>query len=111
MLRQPSSEIENKSPNTTPKVVLEAPENLQNTMPIGDNSEDENDDEDEISAEVEIHSPSPVIPPESIATSRTRREISKPAKYTDMVAFALPIIDDDVPCTYREAVQSKDSAK
>uniref|UniRef100_A0A803QDU6 Reverse transcriptase domain-containing protein n=1 Tax=Cannabis sativa TaxID=3483 RepID=A0A803QDU6_CANSA len=29
----------------------------------------------------------------------------------DMVAFALLVIDDDVPCTYREAVQSVDDKK
>ena len=107
MLRQTTSDTENESPNTTSKVLLEAPENLQTV----DNGEDENDDQDEISDEVEIPSPSPIIQPENIATTRPRREIRKPARYTDIVAFALPIIDDNVPCTYREAVQSTDSAK
>lgn len=59
---------------------------------------------------MEVPSASPSInqQPESIAATRPRREIRKPARYTDMVAFALPVIDDDVPCTYREAMQSDD---
>ena len=46
---------------------------------------------------------------EPIATSRPRRESRKPARYTDTVAYALPVVDDDIPVTYREAVQSSES--
>ena len=41
---------------------------------------------------------------ESIAVNRPRRDIRKPARFADMVAYALPIIDGDIPATYREAV-------
>lgn len=105
------SEIENVSPNIISKVVLEAPVDSQNIAPVVDHGKDKIDDQDDISEEAEIHLPSPPIQPENIATSRPRREIRKPARYSDLVAFALPIIDDDVPCTYREAVQSADSVK
>ncbi|KAH9687281.1 hypothetical protein KPL70_014707 [Citrus sinensis] len=38
-----------------------------------------------------------------IAYKRPHREIHKPAHFVDMVAYAFPIVDDDVPSTYREA--------
>ena len=41
---------------------------------------------------------------ETIAVNRPRREIRRPARFVDMVAYALPVVDDDVPSTYREAV-------
>ncbi|KAH9679095.1 hypothetical protein KPL71_025975 [Citrus sinensis] len=46
---------------------------------------------------------------DSIAYRRPRREIRKPARFVDMVAYALPIVDDDVPSTYREAVSNPES--
>ncbi|KAG9453307.1 hypothetical protein H6P81_006211 [Aristolochia fimbriata] len=39
-----------------------------------------------------------------------RREIHKPARFTDMVAYALPVVDD-VPCTYPEAIRSLESGR
>ncbi|KAK9200145.1 hypothetical protein WN944_015341 [Citrus x changshan-huyou] len=45
----------------------------------------------------------------SIAYRRPRREIRRPARFVDMVAYALPIVDDDVPSTYREAVSNPES--
>ncbi|KAK9177553.1 hypothetical protein WN944_029576 [Citrus x changshan-huyou] len=44
---------------------------------------------------------------DSIAYRRPHREIRKPGCFVDMVAYALPIVDDDAPSTYREAVTSK----
>ncbi|KAH9669399.1 Integrase catalytic domain-containing protein [Citrus sinensis] len=40
---------------------------------------------------------------DSIAYRRPHREIRKPARFVGMVAYALQIVDDDVPSTYREA--------
>ena len=48
--------------------------------------------------------------PESIAVSRPKRDIRKPARYTDLVVYALPVTENDVPETYREAAQGADSA-
>ena len=48
---------------------------------------------------------------DSIAYRRPRREIRKPARFDDMVAYALPIADDDVPSTYTEAISNSDGVK
>ncbi|KAG8484503.1 hypothetical protein CXB51_023752 [Gossypium anomalum] len=45
---------------------------------------------------------------DSIAYRRPRREIRKPARFDDIVAYALPIADDDVPSTYTEAISNPD---
>ncbi|KAG8499853.1 hypothetical protein CXB51_006283 [Gossypium anomalum] len=42
---------------------------------------------------------------------RPRREIRKPARFDDIVAYALPIADDDVPSTYTEAISNPDGVK
>ena len=42
---------------------------------------------------------------ESIATSRPKRDTWKPARYTNIIAFALSIIDDNIPSTYKEAIR------
>ena len=46
-----------------------------------------------------------------IATRRPRREIKKPGWLTKdmMVAYALPVIDDDIPNTFGEALRSSES--
>ncbi|KAG8477849.1 hypothetical protein CXB51_027472 [Gossypium anomalum] len=48
---------------------------------------------------------------DSIAYRRPRREIRKPAHFDDIVAYALPIADDDVLSTYIEAISNPDGAK
>ncbi|CAN1285750.1 Retrovirus-related Pol polyprotein from transposon TNT 1-94, partial [Linum perenne] len=48
--------------------------------------------------------------PESIARNRPRREIRRPTRYEDMVAYALPTIEG-VPNSFREAVQSPEHVK
>ena len=55
--------------------------------------EEQSVEDDEISDEVEVPSSVPEISqqPESIATSRPRRTFRKPAKYSNLVAFALPV--------------------
>ncbi|KAG8479441.1 hypothetical protein CXB51_029725 [Gossypium anomalum] len=49
--------------------------------------------------------------PEPVAVARPRREIRRPARFTDMVAYALPVVDDDIPVTYQEAMESLESDK
>ncbi|GMY18659.1 transposable element gene, partial [Fagus crenata] len=44
---------------------------------------------------------------DSIAVRRARREIRKPAKFVDMVAYALPMFEDDIPSTYKEVVRTR----
>ncbi|KAE8709887.1 Tubulin beta-2 chain [Hibiscus syriacus] len=43
--------------------------------------------------------------------TRPMREIRRPARFVDMVAYALPVVDDDIPITYQEAIQSLESDK
>jgi hypothetical protein len=40
---------------------------------------------------------------------RARREIRKLAKFIDMVAYALPMFEDDIPSTYKEVVRTSES--
>jgi len=58
----------------------------------------------------EVLTQEPLSTPEPIAVARPRREIRKPARFTDMVAYALPVVDD-IPITYQEAMQSLESDK
>ena len=48
---------------------------------------------------------------DSIAVRRARREIRKPAKFVDMVAYALPMFEDDIPSTYKEVVRTLESSE
>ena len=48
---------------------------------------------------------------ESIVVNNLRREIHRLALYNDTVAYALPIIDDDVPSTHKEAVMCSEAYK
>ena len=58
----------------------------------------------------EVLTQEPLSTPEPVAVARPRREIRKPARFTDMVAYALPVVDD-IPITYQEAMQSLESDK
>ena len=57
------------------------------------------------SDEEEVSTQEPQQQSEPIAVRRQRREIQKPARFTDMVAYALPVVDN-IPSTYTEAIQS-----
>ena len=48
---------------------------------------------------------------ESIATSRPKRTITKPVRLIETVACATSIVADDVPTTYKDAVQSSEEDK
>ncbi|KAK0597829.1 hypothetical protein LWI29_028981 [Acer saccharum] len=106
MLKQIPRDSENENPNSLQQVEFETPKKSEKASPTVDHPDDEFDDQDEISVEVEDSAPVPENrqQPESIATSRPKRDIRRPARYTDMVAYALPVTDDDVPYTYREAM-------
>ena len=69
--------------------------------------------EKEISDEVEEKAPTQrsLQQPDPIVVSRPRREIRKPARYTDKVAYALAITEDDIPLTYREAIGKSEKAR
>jgi len=61
------------------------------------------EDSDESSDEEDATTPA-TTQQESIAMSKPKRVIKKPARYCNMVAYALPVIDDGIPYTYKEAV-------
>ncbi|KAF7126749.1 hypothetical protein RHSIM_Rhsim11G0139500 [Rhododendron simsii] len=65
----------------------------------------ESDDSDTFEGEVPVDSSSQQQQQkDSIATSRPKRVIHVPARYVDMVAYALPVIDVDIPSTFKEAM-------
>ncbi|KAM1318536.1 hypothetical protein ACFX2H_003660 [Malus domestica] len=51
-----------------------------------------------------------VSPHESIAKNRGRN-ITKPARYNDYISFALPIITDEIPSNFEEAIESEENEK
>ncbi|KAI9181172.1 hypothetical protein LWI28_012125 [Acer negundo] len=76
-------ETQNENPNSLQQVEFEVPKKSEKASPTVDGP----DDQDEISIEVEDSTPLSEIrqQPESIATSRPKRDIRKLARYTDMV--------------------------
>ncbi|KAE8732640.1 hypothetical protein F3Y22_tig00001818pilonHSYRG00042 [Hibiscus syriacus] len=65
----------------------------------------------EESEDEEVQTQEPLETPETLAVTRPRREIRRPARFVDMVAYALPVVDDDIPITYQEAIQSLESKR
>ncbi|KAG9455031.1 hypothetical protein H6P81_007935 [Aristolochia fimbriata] len=65
---------------------------------------------EEESDEEEVPTQEPQQQSEPIAVRRERQEIHKPARFTDMVAYALPIVDN-VSCTYPKAIRSSESGR
>ena len=47
---------------------------------------------------------------DSTAVRRAKREIRKPTKFVDMVAYALPMFEDDIPSNYKEVVHTSESS-
>ncbi|TXG67989.1 hypothetical protein EZV62_009264 [Acer yangbiense] len=92
MLKQIPRDTENENPNSQQQVEFETSKKSEKASSTVDYPDDEFDDQDEISVEVEDSAPVPEIrqQPESIATSRQKRDIRRPTRYTDMVAYALP---------------------
>ena len=58
-------------------------------------------------SEVPVLTPSQLT--KSIAVRRSKREIRKPARYVDAVAYALPFVEEDIPSTYKEAMCTSES--
>ncbi|KAE8665322.1 Detected protein of unknown function [Hibiscus syriacus] len=65
----------------------------------------------EESKDEEVQTQEPLETPETLAVTRPRREIRRPARFVDMVAYALPVVDDDISITYQESIQSLESDK
>ncbi|KAG8503054.1 hypothetical protein CXB51_000810 [Gossypium anomalum] len=59
----------------------------------------------------EVLTQEPLSTPKPVAAARRWREIRRPARFADMVAYALPVVDDDIPITYQEAMQSLESKR
>ncbi|TXG49586.1 hypothetical protein EZV62_025461 [Acer yangbiense] len=81
MLKQIPRGTENENPNSLQQVEFETPKKSEKASPTVDHPDDEFDDQDEISVEVEDSAPVPKIrqQPESIATSKQKRDIRRPA--------------------------------
>ena len=61
------------------------------------------EDEKEVLVQESLHKQ------DSIVYRRLYREIRRLTRFVDMVAYALSVVDDNVPSTYREAVSSPES--
>ena len=59
---------------------------------------------EEESNEGEVLTQEPLQQSEPIAIRSQRRVFQKLAHFTEMVAFALPVCDDNVPSTYPKAI-------
>ena len=92
-----SQQVEFKTPVVSSKSV-----NTDNDIEV-----DEGNNLDE--SEAPILTPSQST--KSIVVRRSKREIRKPTKYVDVVAYALPIVEEDIPSTYKEAVCTSESGE
>nr|ABF81452.1 TIR-NBS type disease resistance protein [Populus trichocarpa] len=106
MLQQEKSQEKEKQSGDAQQVELETsviPIKTVQTIPTEGDSDESSDEEDATTPATTQQ--------ESIATSKPKRVIKKPARYCNMVAYALPVIDDGIPYTYKEAVQSVERKK
>ncbi|XP_039133297.1 uncharacterized protein LOC120270366 [Dioscorea cayenensis subsp. rotundata] len=58
------------------------------------------------SNEEEILTQEPQQQPDSIATRKPRREIQRYDLFTNMVGYAFPVVDEDIPSNFQEATRS-----
>ena len=103
MLKQKDFQEDDKTSNTLQQVEFEKVK----ADPAGVDEMDSDSPSTENDEEVLTQKPSQQQ--ESIAYRRPHRKIRKPARFVDMVAYALSIVDDDVPSTHREAVSNPES--
>ncbi|KAG9458815.1 hypothetical protein H6P81_003323 [Aristolochia fimbriata] len=99
--------------NSTPQQVECRPKQVEFEQTVVIPAQKTTDDSpmaEEESDEEEVPTQEPQQQSEPIAVRRERREIHKPAHFTDMVAYALPFVDD-VPCTYPEVIRSSESGR
>ncbi|KAM1416032.1 hypothetical protein ACFX2I_007623 [Malus domestica] len=71
----------------------------------------DHEDVEEVELEDSIQVEEEVSPQESIAKNRGNRQITKPARYSDYVSFALPIITDEIPSNFEEAIESEEKKR
>ncbi|KAM1146650.1 hypothetical protein TB2_037939 [Malus domestica] len=71
----------------------------------------DHEDVEEVELEDSIQVEEQVSPQESIAKNRGKRQITKPARYSDYVSFPLPIITDDIPSNFEEAIESEEKKR
>ncbi|KAM1896610.1 hypothetical protein ACFX13_045216 [Malus domestica] len=69
------------------------------------------EDVEEVELEDSIQVEEQVSLQESIAKNRGKRQITKPARYSDYVAFALPIITDEIPSNFEEVIESEEKER
>ncbi|KAH9784304.1 hypothetical protein KPL71_009603 [Citrus sinensis] len=103
MLKQKDSQENDKTSSTFQQVEFEKVK----TDPAGVDVTDS--DFPSIEDDEEVLTQEPLEQQDSIACRRPRREIRRPTRFVDMVAYAILIVDDDVPSTYRETVSNPES--
>ncbi|GMP62704.1 hypothetical protein CsSME_00024701 [Camellia sinensis var. sinensis] len=107
MLKQPDPQQNEEALKKSVQVEFETP--AKTSQPINHPEEVSEDSSEESSDENE----DPEAPQQSepIAIRKGKRVTKQPSWMTDMVAYALPIIEDNVPCTFKEAVHNAESVK
>ncbi|KAH9699236.1 Integrase catalytic domain-containing protein [Citrus sinensis] len=103
MLKQKDSQEDDKTSSNLQQVEFEKVKADPAGVDEMDSDSPSTDDDEEVLTQ------EPSQQQDSIAYRRPRREIRRPARFVDMVAYALPIVDDNVPSTYREAVSNPES--
>ena len=105
MVKQGQNKFDMGTEKEAPQPVeIEEVKSQVETSPIAADGSD-NSDADFVLQEVDT-------PPveESIALNMPMREIRKPVWYTNIVAYALPVADDDIPVNFIEVTKSFESA-
>ncbi|KAH9698402.1 Integrase catalytic domain-containing protein [Citrus sinensis] len=97
MLKQKDSQEDDKTSSTLQQVEFEKVKYDPAGVDETNNDSPSTEDDEEVLTQEPSH------PQDSIAYRRPQREIHRLARFVDMVAYALPIVDDDVPFTYRKA--------
>ncbi|KAG6386658.1 hypothetical protein SASPL_151827 [Salvia splendens] len=101
--KRTSCVVNPNSSDTSQQVEFEEAVVIPTTNTTNDSPMEEEESDDE-----EVPPQEPSQQSEPIAVRRTRRENKKPARFADMVAYALPVVDD-VPCIFSKAIESSES--
>ncbi|KAK0579286.1 hypothetical protein LWI29_024013 [Acer saccharum] len=102
--KQKDSQVEKMNIGASQQVELE----ITSVDPVSVTEMDNDSSVTDEEGEEEVLTQEPSQQQDSIAVRRPRREIRKPARFVDMVAYALPIVNDDVPSSYKEAIRSSE---
>ncbi|KAH9698403.1 hypothetical protein KPL71_024000 [Citrus sinensis] len=103
MLKQNDSQENEKTSRTLQQMEFEKVKSDPAGVDETNNDSPSTDDDEEVLTQ------EPSQQQDSIAYRRPRREIRRPARFVDTVAYALPIVNDDVPSTYKEAISNPES--